>query len=101
MHHSHERIWIYTHRGRDQARQVFSTINRQPGWVTRAALYAFAAIIMVPIMLLVLFALATAVVVFVLLVAANTVIGTIRGLFSGGSGRSSNVRVIRYDDPRR
>ncbi|TVQ54250.1 MAG: hypothetical protein EA377_05920 [Phycisphaerales bacterium] len=84
--------------GTGRARTVYRTVAQQPGWVTRAALTLFLLIIALPIVLLFLLALLAAVVLFSVLALAHGAWRKVAGLFGGGSGRSSNIRVIYRGD---
>lgn len=84
----------------DGTGRVFSTyryVQRQPSWITRAALYVFLIVVGLPIALFLLLAFALAVVVFGTLALGYALVQRVRRMIPGSDGRS-NVRVIVRDD---
>ena len=76
-------------------RVMWETIGRQPGWVTRAALWVFAVIILLPLALLFLLALAAAIVIFGVLALVHRMWTALTGgprSIERRSGRE-NVRI--------
>jgi hypothetical protein len=87
------------HATAQRAGATWSTIQRQPSWVSRAALLCFVALVALPVILLVLLAFAAAFVLFAILAGVNVVLNAFRGVLPRSDGRE-NVRVIqRRGDP--
>ena len=68
---------------------------RTPGWIVRATAVAFLLVVALPVILLLMFALLIASVLFGILWLGNRAIGRVRVL--GRSEGRENVRVIRRD----
>jgi hypothetical protein len=90
-----ERITTYAHEGGSRAQSVFRTVAAQPSWVSRIALMAFLIVIGLPLFLLFLLALLTAIVIFSVLALANALVMAVRGALPRRSDGRENVRVIR------
>lgn len=94
-------IHQFTRTTTDSAGRAVHYVARQPNWVIRAALAAFALVLALPIFLLFLLAMIAAAMVFGVLILANSVVGAMRGVFgSGRDGRSANIRVVQRDHER-
>jgi membrane protein required for beta-lactamase induction len=82
----------------ERAGEAWRNINAQPSWIVRASLIAFILVVVIPIVLLVMFAFLVASLLFGLLWLVHRAMSGFRGLFPGRDGRA-NVRVIvRRDD---
>ncbi|HRP63869.1 MAG TPA: hypothetical protein PK400_11285 [Phycisphaerales bacterium] len=88
------RISTFAQEGAGRAGAAWRTVASQPSWITRIALMAFLIIVGLPILLLLLFALLVATIVFVILALINAVLVRLRGAMPRNDGRE-NVRVIR------
>jgi len=82
--------------------RVFHYASRQPSWITRAALPAFAIVIILPIVVLVFLAVLLASIVFGSLALLNLLTGSVRRGFNRGSKRRDaqgrqNVSVLPPD----
>jgi hypothetical protein len=81
----------------------YQKFERQPGWVTKAAIVAAVLVVGIPLLMLTLAAILVGLAVFTVLGLLASGVATIRGLFGGGgrpmppSGNDGrhNVRVIR------
>lgn len=73
---------------------AWQSVNRQPSWIVRAALLAFFLVVAVPFLLLLLFALLAATVLFMFLWAGNAILGAFRGVLPSNREGRKNVRVI-------
>lgn len=84
-----------------RAGATWSTIQRQPSWVSRAALMCFVVLVALPVIALILLAFAVAFVLFAILAGVNVIVNAFRGVLPRSDGRE-NVRVIerRPDQPR-
>ena len=93
-------MWRVYIRNHSRLGPWYVRLERQPGWVTKAALLAAVLIVVVPIGLLTLAALVVGVVVFVVLGAVAWLLGAAGRLLGGrtDSGRV-NVRVVHRQEP--
>ncbi len=83
---------------RDRVARGYRWAQSQPSWIVRLAVLTFLLVVGLPILLLVMFAVLAASVVFGGLALFHTALGKLRGLPSHRDGRK-NVRVIRRARP--
>ena len=92
------RIANLNHPGFQRAARAYQVAAAQPSWITRLALFTFLLVIGLPLMLLFLFALLTATVVFGTLALGHLMILKLKGLMPVQNGRE-NVTIIRREPP--
>ncbi|MHC4947078.1 MAG: hypothetical protein ACYTG1_02290 [Planctomycetota bacterium] len=92
------RIQTFGSRQRERGLRGYRWAASQPSWIVRVALVTFVAIVAIPFAVLLLLALLLAVVVFGGLALVNLGMERVRALVRGPD-RSSNVRIVRRDDP--
>lgn len=93
-------MWRVYIRNHSRLGPWYTRIERQPGWVIRAALLATVLIVVVPIGLLMLAALVVGVVVFAVLGAAAWLLGAAGRMLGGrADGGRVNVRVVHRQEP--
>ncbi len=98
MNHTWTRISTFTDYGSGRAAATYRFVRAQPGWVSRLAILAFLIVIGLPILFLVMLAIATAVVVFGMLALINALVVKARGVMTSRHDGRENVRVIRRAD---
>ncbi|MCK4873464.1 MAG: hypothetical protein KAS72_12120 [Phycisphaerales bacterium] len=81
----------------DRMRRVYVSVNRQPSWVVRAALYTGATVMLAVVLLIVIPALLAFLIVFALLSLVHRLRAAVTGSLPRRDGRK-NVIVIRRDD---
>jgi hypothetical protein len=82
----------------DRARRVYVSINRQPSWVTKAALFAGATMMLLIVLLLVVPAIVVGLLVFGVLALFYRLKAAVTGAIPRDDGRR-NVTVVRRDPP--
>jgi len=80
--------------GAGRARQAWTVVQRQPGWVTRIAFATFMLVIAIPMIILFSIAILAGLIVFFVLGLAARVLGVFRGAGPRRDGRE-NVVVRR------
>jgi hypothetical protein len=88
----------YVDRGRQRAGAAWQTVNTQPGWIVKTTVVVFLLVIGVPILLLLMFALIAAALIFAVLWGVNALLGALRGILPRRGDGRENVRVIRRMD---
>ena len=97
-------MWHTNLRDHPQAGIWYQRVQAQPSWVVKAAVTVAIMVVVVPLLLLTLAAVAVGLLTFLVLGAAAAVVGALRGVLSPGSGHDMkvsgdggriNVRVIR------
>lgn len=84
--------------GRQRAGTAWQRINTQPSWVVKASIIAFALVIGVPLLLLVLAAVLVGTLVFLVMLCMHSVWAWFRGAVLPRRDGRENVRVIRRVD---
>ena len=90
------RIWLLN-TGPASAGRVYRAVAGQPNWVLRWAFGTFLIVVMIPVMLLVLTAVAVGALVFLALSGFHFVAAKLRSVLPSRDGRE-NVRVIQHTD---
>lgn len=92
------RIWLLN-TGPESAGRVYRAVAGQPNWVLRWAFGAFLIVVMIPLVLLVLTAVAVGALVFLALWGFHRTVAKLRSVLPSRDGRE-NVRVIQHRDGR-
>ncbi len=91
-------IWeTTTQRVSEPGVRVVHFVSRQPSWISRMALTAFAIVLAIPILLLLIAAFVAAIVVFLLLVAVVRIRMALASLFGGSTDGQGRRNVIVRD----
>ncbi len=87
------RIRVFSGEQRDRAARGYRWVVSQPGWITRVALLSFLVVVGLPVLLLLVLAVAASVLVFGGLALLNAGAVRLRGMLPRRGGRR-NVRVV-------